>query len=438
MIEESTHLELHGFCDASQTSYGICIYLKSLNRLQVVNVKLLCAKSRVAPLKIISVPRLELCGAVLLIRFMKKVYNSLSNLKINNTFYWTDSTIVLSWISDSPSRWKTFVANRVTEIQNTSDSNQWRHVDTSSNPADIISRGVTPDKLLESKLWWDGPNFLYKTDQDYPNLPNIHLDEITTDARVPQSLISIIKSNLIERETSEDYNRDFEILKKYSSFSRLKRIVAYCLRWYKIYRGNKTVKNESATITYPTKYLLKLELDDAHDCIIQMVQKQHFSKEILYLSQQRQVPNNSKTLCLKPFLDNKRIIRVGGRLRNSNLNYDSKHQILLPKEHFVSELIILESHIRNLHAGPSLTLATVRNKYWILSGRSLVRKVLHSCINCFRANPISNQQLMGDLPSARVLPARPFIHCGIDYAGPILIKGSGRSKLKIKSYIECL
>jgi hypothetical protein len=146
---------------------GACIYLKSISESGDILIKLLCAKSRVAPLKTISIPRLELCGAVLLAQLSKRVKDSLT-INIDREIYWFDSTITLAWIAGSPNRWKQFVSNRVAEIQRLTNHATWRHVPTSDNPADIISRGLNPSQLQKSELWLNGPQFLQTSKQYRP------------------------------------------------------------------------------------------------------------------------------------------------------------------------------------------------------------------------------------------------------------------------------
>ncbi|XP_072380647.1 uncharacterized protein [Diabrotica undecimpunctata] len=133
-------LELHGFCDSSEKAYGACIFIKSTDSLGKSYSFLLCAKSKVAPPKPVTLPRLEFCGAVILSRLTNKVKNSL-NVQFNTCYLWTDSTIVLSWLKTSANLLKTFVSNRVAEIKETTSFAQWRHVPGKDNPADLVSRG---------------------------------------------------------------------------------------------------------------------------------------------------------------------------------------------------------------------------------------------------------------------------------------------------------
>ena len=142
LISESTDLQIqiHGFCDASEKAYGACVYLRRKDIQNNINVTLICSKSRVAPLKSLSLPRLELCGATLLMNLMNRVLTSL-NVKVQKKYFWTDSKIVLAWINSPAHKWQVFVANRVSEIQNSSLPSEWQHVGSKDNPADLISRG---------------------------------------------------------------------------------------------------------------------------------------------------------------------------------------------------------------------------------------------------------------------------------------------------------
>jgi len=162
---DSSDIELHGFADASLTSYGACLYLRVKDTNGKVATNLICSKSRVAPLKTVSLPRLELLAAVLSVRLSAKYASSLC-LPIKRKYYWSDSTVVLSWISSESSRWKTFVAHRIGEIHETTSISQWYHVSTKDNPADIVSRGCCPTQMNNLDLWWKGLHWLSKNSSD--------------------------------------------------------------------------------------------------------------------------------------------------------------------------------------------------------------------------------------------------------------------------------
>ncbi|XP_018394546.1 PREDICTED: uncharacterized protein LOC108773284, partial [Cyphomyrmex costatus] len=156
---DTSHCELHGFADASSVAYAAVIYLKVISLMGSVTVSLLIAKSKVAPLKPLTIPRLELCAAALLARTMSFARTTLE-LSTIPCHCWTDSTVTLAWLRQSPSRWKTFVAHRVNDVQTLIPDAKWHHVPTHQNPADLASRGVTASSFAESSLWWQGPEWL--------------------------------------------------------------------------------------------------------------------------------------------------------------------------------------------------------------------------------------------------------------------------------------
>jgi len=133
----NTRFEVHGFCDASQDAYGACVYIRSIGQDNTWNARLLYAKSRVAPLKGSTIPRLELNGALCLAQLISKVTESW-NIDCQSCRLWTDSTIVLGWLNCQASYLKTFIANRVSQILELTDVRQWNYVRTKDNPADII------------------------------------------------------------------------------------------------------------------------------------------------------------------------------------------------------------------------------------------------------------------------------------------------------------
>lgn len=155
ICKREINYHVHGFSDASEKAYGACVYARSIGAQGQVYT-LLCSKSRVAPLKTITLPRLELCGALLLAQLMDKVLKAI-RFKPERVYYWTDSTIELQWIKETDRTWNIFVSNRVNEIHRLSSASNWYHVSTEYNPADHVSRGLSPSSLIKSGLWWSEP-----------------------------------------------------------------------------------------------------------------------------------------------------------------------------------------------------------------------------------------------------------------------------------------
>ncbi|XP_071578330.1 uncharacterized protein [Temnothorax nylanderi] len=352
----------------------------------------------------------ELCGALLAAEELDKT--SQLNINVTRKFCWTDSEIVLAWISKEANTWKTFVSNRVAQIQSLTEIKDWHHVSSHDNPADVVSRGLLPEKLIESKIWWKVPDWL--SSNAYP----CRKAETVVDDQALETRRIFVAVNT---------NEKVELLYKFSSYNKLQRVMAFCLRF---------IHNLKSPTVKDTGKLTTAELQKATIKIIKLIQREEFLPEMENLSRQQSVDKASKLLSLNPFVDADGVVRVGGRLREASLAFDTKHPIVLPPRHHVTKLIIEHEHIRQLHAGVQLTLASLRLRFWPLNGKSSVRGVIRKCVKCFRANPTPIEQFMGNLPLSRTEPARPFLRCGVDYGGPILIKeGPGRGKRTIKSYI---
>lgn len=407
--------ELIAFSDASLRAYGAIVYLKSTDKTGQVNLNLICSKTRVCPIKVETLPRLELCAALLAARMVHKLSNAL-RIKISNKYYFTDSMIVLHYIKSEANLYQVFVANRISQIQQLSDKSQWYHVESKQNPADLVSRGAYANQFIDLHFYWNGPLFL---SQDLSSYALQHMTPTISEGTVPERRKVVLVSPTIE---------EMPVLTKISSFTKLKRIIAYVWRFVNNARSKRVDRLQGP--------LQIIELNQSQDTIIKTVQAQTFSREIGALIKQQVIGKQSKLYNLDPFVDSKGILRVGGRLRNAFLPYETKHPAVLPAKHHITKLLIELEHISLLHAGPSQTLASLRTKFWPLKAKGEVRRVIHSCMRCFRVAPRLLSQKMGNLPSDRLEPCRPFLKVGIDYLGPLYIKqGNKRSKTKVKVWV---
>ncbi|XP_055526925.1 uncharacterized protein LOC129719557 [Wyeomyia smithii] len=240
---------LHCFCDTSEKGYGSCVYVVGPNHGGKIDSHLLITKARVAPLRGLSIPRLELCAAVLGSQLVDKLRNA-TDFSATVTF-WTDSTVVLYWLRAPPTNWKVFVSNRIAEVQRLTKNCQWRHIPTDLNPADRISRGIRPSQIMDDALWWHGPPFLKDPVTCWPKmLPNA----------IPNSDVDQERRNTVALASIEN---DDSIVSRFSDLGRLLKTVAWCLRFSNNVRSEKKDRF-TGTLTLP-------ELDLAHKTIIRMV-----------------------------------------------------------------------------------------------------------------------------------------------------------------------
>ncbi|XP_036148457.1 uncharacterized protein LOC118647518 [Monomorium pharaonis] len=410
-------IELHGFSDASQLAMAAVVYVKVSSETEETSLSLICAKTKVAPLKRMTIPRLDLTAAVMVSRLLLKVQRTL-NLTDCPTYLWTDSAVTLAWITTHPSRWKEFVRNRTTVIQEITPSTTWRFVPGKDNPADCASRGINSAQLKHHPLWWSGPAWLRRDPHHWPNVnapPTPHLEQekrprhamATTKAAVPTC---------------------WELLARYFSLPKLLRVTALVQKAAERFRFS-----HSPTLDSP---LTPPELRRSRQFWTRLVQRAYFPEEIGLLSTGKYLPRSNPLIRLTPILDSDGLLRVGGRLENSPLDPESKHPYIIPRHSLLTTLIIADSHAQTLHGGTQLTSAHIRQTYWIVGGRAPVRSHILRCVRCARHRKQRAQQLMGQLPTARVTPARAFLNAGVDYAGPIIIKTwRGRAARTYKGYL---
>ena len=415
--------ELHYFCDASMAGYGACCYLRITNHDGRIFTALVTAKARLAPIKSLSIPRLELCTAVVAVKMDCVVRRELDIDLLPSTF-WSDSSIVLSYINSDTKRFKIFVGNRITLIRENTVPEQWKHVPGTRNPADVLSRGCTAHALPSE--WHTGPIFLSQHKDSWPSRV-FTADEISTnDPEIRQNVTECNVTcatpvdNIGVRDVHDMMHPVDQLIKHYSSWYRLKKALCWLLRVIKHLRGEQ-ITGGSWQISVP-------EMKHAECVIIKHVQTVHFDSEIDSISRGKPVAKSSALRDLNPMLDSG-ILVVGGRLKHSRAPLRLRHPIILPSKHKLSDLILSEYH-GDAHLGTEWTLSRVQSQFWIPRARNKLKKIKRDCVTCKKLYAGPMQQKMADLLPERCVPDKPpFTYTGLDLFGPFLVR-SRRSEVK--------
>ncbi|XP_025193669.1 uncharacterized protein LOC112593492, partial [Melanaphis sacchari] len=404
--------DLCGFSDASGKGYAAVAYLRVTDLSGDTRIYLLGSKTKLAPMKSMTIPRLELSGTVLLALWLCRLKRVLENqLVINEVFAWSDSTIVLAWLSNPHSAFKTFVSNRVHQVKTAIPQCQWSHVSSEENPADCCSRGLRPSELVKASLYWKGPSFLTSSSDSWPkSVVDLTLDQLP---EVKPVCLLTQAQPLIEWYA------------RFSSFDNMVRVVAR-LRRFVLRCQRKEVK---------TGFLQQSELDAALIAVVKCAQVCFLREVVECLSKGEEIRHKSLAR-LSPFMDSHGVIRVGGRLRNSCLAQRRIHPMLIPKESHLAVLIVRHWHQYACHASPRLLTAVVSRRFWIVNIRLIVHRVIRKCTICARIAKSNPTPQMADLPGFRVQEAHPFSTVGVDYAGPLQMKELSLRKARIcKVYI---
>ena len=421
-------VQLHHFSDASTIGYGQCSYLRLLDIDDRIHCCLVMAKARVAPLKMTTIPRLELTAALLSVNMSTFLAKELQYDHIEE-FYYTDSKVVLGYISNESKRFHVFVANRVQQIRDHTNPDQWYHVDSKENPADLASRGMSVKHFLKNDIWFQGPSFLWQT--ELPSHKMCPLEESSINDPEVKCTFST--------QTTEESNILPQLIQRFSSWHKAKTVIAYCRRY--VLNLRRKVKGEDI---YSKRELTVEELQQAELVILRAVQKAAFSVEIesMCSSKENSTANLQKKnvlykLC--PYMDECDILRVGGRLGGSSLPMEEKHPIILPRRGHVTQLIIRKCHEDVQHQGRGMTVNCVRSTgYWIISLNSVVRYYILKCVICRRWRSKTENQKMADLPEDRTECVPPFTYCGVDYFGPFTIRQKRSDVLRYGVLFTCL
>ncbi|XP_011859870.1 PREDICTED: uncharacterized protein LOC105557283 [Vollenhovia emeryi] len=399
-------IEIHGFCDASQHAMAATIYVKATTSDKTITVKMLCAKTKVAPLKCSTIPRLELCGAVLLTKLVAQVIRVFQN-KDTPIFLWTDSAVSFTWINNHPSKWKDFVHNRVCFIQETLPQAVWKFVPGNQNPADYATQGLTPAQLSLLPEWWHGPVWLSQSSKEWPD--KIQLPKINENLEErPNKVATIVKDNLHDI---------WNLIHKYSNLTRLLRITATCSR--AIARLRRT--GDSLGVTP----LTAVELEHAKTFWLQdlyvrpcpgyrlirwRLKLEEYDYEIIHKSGQSNV--NVDALSRYPAENKKLIHHVEGEREQREYTAEQKEQTLY------------EYHDAPLggHQGVARTLHRIKLRHHWHGLNKDVESYVAKCEFC-QKNKLRHKTKMPLVITDT--PTRPFEKCALDIVGPLTITATG-------------
>lgn len=360
-------------------------------------------------------------------------------MPIDDSIFWSDSTSVLRYIENQDKRFNTFVANRIGTIRDNSSPSQWRHVDGKLNPADDASRGLSADDFLSCARWIKGPEFLWRPSEVWPKRPDGLGEVLSNDPEVKKEVITCISVK------DEGVRIVDSIIEHFSSWARLKKFFAWMLRFRQnllvAYRkrsnGNSANDHRQSTI----KPITVTELKIAERELLKHVQETNFPEELASCrgaivpasksTRGARVKKTSSIFTLDPVLIDG-LLRVGGRLRRASIPEDAKHQVIIPKAHHVTDLIVRHYHEVSGHSGREYVLSLLRGSFWIIHANTAVRRILSRCVDCRRRQGSPGEQKMADLPVDRVTADQPpFTNVGVDFFGPFFVK---RGRAEVKRY----
>ncbi len=412
--------EIHVFSDASLVGYGAVAYLRQIDNNNAIHCSLLMAKSRLAPLKQTTIPRLELTAATTAVRISCLLRHELG-IPVNKIVYYTDATTVLHYIANQKRKFPIFVANRVQFILDYSSISDWHYIDSKSNPADYASRGMNAKDITQNPEWINGPDFLWHSQTTCP-LPSPSKDYMSSEELSSCATTAV--------NTESDTTPTDKLIDYFSDWYKLKLAVAVYHKVCCILHDRK--------YKCTTDYRMSVQgLESAEHSILRYIQSQHFTNEIDCLKHHTRLPKGSHILKLDPYME-QGLLRVGGRLSKSHLQESTKHPVILPKDSHVTHLIIQETHNKLAHAGRNHVLAKLRETYWVIHGNATVRKMIAKCVTCRRLRmPVSGQK-MADLPPERCSDAPPFTYTGVDLFGPFVVKQGRKEHKRYGVLFTCL
>ncbi|XP_043064089.1 uncharacterized protein LOC122320078 [Drosophila ficusphila] len=403
-------IELHVFVDVSQSAFAAVAYWRATYEDDNVHVSFVCAKTKCAPMRTMSIPRL-----------MNTVKEEHS-VDISEMVLWTDSKTVLRWIGSTHRRYKQFVGNRVAEILESSKVSQWRWVPTADNAADDATRSQNKADLSPESRWLSGPAFLRQPARGWP-APEEGTERVpdAPDEEEMPSEFALVATN----EFAIPFHR-------FSSFSRLVRTTAWVLRFARWCRKQRSELEEYG--------LTATECEAAENMLVRQAQLESFPKEMRSAECGKGVASSSEIRGLAPYVDEHGVLRAHGRVDAALcMPYSARRPVILSHRHSLTELIVRHFHAQMKHQNVDATIAQIRTRFWVTKMRRVIKEVISSCNECKLQRTRPMPPIMGPLPEDRLEAGGwPFKYTGLDYFGPLLVTVSRHGEKRWVALFTCL
>ncbi|XP_064458882.1 uncharacterized protein LOC135369153 [Ornithodoros turicata] len=414
-VTNARRREICVFSDASEKIIAAVAYIRVTDSKGTPHVGFVIGKAKLAPRPEQTIPRLELCAAVLAVEIAELVVNEI-DVHIEDVKYYTDSKVVLGYICNQSRRFYVYVSNRVNRIRRSTKPEQWHYVPTDQNPADHATRPVAAAALTRT-TWLTGPKFLHErssAESASAAFP-LHQPEVDPDIR-PQ--VSVSATFMMNQQLGTHR------FKRFSSWTSLVKALA------SLVHIARSFLNPSPTCHgwhHCNKPRTAEELAHAKKVILRSVQHEEFAEIIVRLRtdvpQRKHFSTKRSLWKLDPYIDNDDLLRVGGRLRNAHMNEEEKHPLTVPGRHHVGLLLLRHSHEKVVkHQGRHFTEGAVRAAgFWIVGGKRCISAMIHRCVTCRKLRRKCEQQKMSDLPEDRLNTDPPFTFVGLDVFGPWVV-----------------
>lgn len=422
-LMSASKIEVHIFVDASESAFAAVGYFRIISNNNHAEVVFIAGKTKCAPKKLLSVPRLELQAAVLGTRLLTTIKDC-HEVKIDKFYLWSDSNTVIKWIQSDHRRYKPFVAHRVAEILDNTSVSDWHWLPTKLNSADEATRARNVATINANNRWIKGPDFLKYGKSEWPNqIVSTDNEIFEEEIRPTFKHIYVIKKfdNIIE-------------FKIFSTYTKLLRVTGWILRYLhnckaRIFNVEKRSGELNAT-----------EIRNAEIYLCKKAQYDCFNEEYTSLKNSKQIDKSSSLYQLTPYLDDNDTIRAYGRIDNAHaIQFSTRRPIILPKFHHLTKLIVSYHHELMRHTHQEAVIGSVRQKFWIPCIRMVVKRVIKECQVCKLEKAKPKPPLMGQLPEDRLKPfVRPFSYVGLDYFGPIVVTIGRRHEKRWVALFTCM